>query len=100
MAKRVVVTKLAQITYNDVLEYLIANWGEIVTNNFIERFEEVCKALAKNPQIFPFKDKVKQVQYCVLTKHNVLYFKEVEEMIQILIIFDTRQNPEKLLSWL
>lgn len=100
MVKKVVITKLAQITYNDVLEYLIANWGETVTNDFIERFEEVYRAIAKNPQMFPFKDKVKQVQYCVLTKHNILYFKEVEEMIQILIIFDTRQNPKKLLGLL
>jgi len=96
MVKKVVITKLAQITYNNVLEYLIANWGDTVTNDFIERFEDVYKAIAKNPQMFPFKNKEKQVQYCVLTKHNILYFKEAEEMIQILIIFDTRQNPEKL----
>ena len=38
----------------------------------------------------------KQVRRCVLTKHNIIYFKEFPDRITILTVFDTRQNPKKL----
>jgi len=52
--------------------------------------------LAENPGIYPFISKVKKAQKCVLTTQNTLYFKETEDSIKILVIFDTRQNPETL----
>lgn len=74
------------------------NWGTTVTSNFIARFENLCELLSENPAIFPFINRSKQVQKCVLTKHNILYFKEYANSIKILTIFDTRQAPEKLAS--
>ncbi len=100
MAKEVILTPLAITNYEDIIAYLIANWGTVVTNNFIERFENICELLAENPDIFPFVSKTKQIQKCVLTKHNVIYFKETPDVIKILVLFDTRQDPDKLLSLL
>ena len=85
------------MNYEDIVDYLIANWGITVTNNFIERFESVCELLAENPDIYPFINKAKQIQKCVLTKHNIIYFKETTDAIKILVLFDTRQDPDKLL---
>ena len=36
------------------------------------------------------------MQKCLLTKHNMLYFRESDEIIEIITIFDTRQDPKKL----
>jgi len=36
------------------------------------------------------------VRKCVATKHNTVYFREEPNIIVILRIYDTRQNPDKL----
>ncbi|MGZ3874642.1 MAG: type II toxin-antitoxin system RelE/ParE family toxin [Mucilaginibacter sp.] len=96
MAKDVILTPIAQVNYENIIEYLLNNWGSNVTNNFIERFEKIANLLSEHPEIFPFTNKVKQIQKCVLTKHNILYFKNTPSAIKILTVFDTRQSPEKL----
>ena len=83
--------------YEQIVSYLVRNWGITAANNFIDRFREVIEILSENSEIFPFEDNVKRVQKCILTKHNILYFKETN-VIRIISIFDTRQNPKKLLS--
>jgi plasmid stabilization system protein ParE len=96
MAKEVVITQLAIEDYEHVTQYLTAKWGMNVANNFIDRFNEVLVLLSKNPGIYIFVDRVKKMQKCPLTKHNALYFIETEDMVKIVTIFDTRQDPEKL----
>ena len=96
MAKEVVISELAEMNYESILTYLYSDWGINVANNFVERFEEVCGHLEKNTSIYPFANKVKQIQKCVLTEQNALFFRESENVVEILMIFDTRQNPEKL----
>jgi plasmid stabilization system protein ParE len=96
MVKEVILTPLAVENYERILEYLISEWGIPTANNFIERFDQVRIILAKNTEIFPFENRVKQIQKCILTKHNILYFKETKREIKILTIFDTRQDPRKL----
>jgi plasmid stabilization system protein ParE len=98
MAKEVILTPLAATNYENIIDYLSAKWGLKVVNNFIERFETVCGFLAENSEIFPFVSKSKNIQKCVLTKHNVMYFVETTHAIKVLIVFDTRQEPAKLLS--
>jgi plasmid stabilization system protein ParE len=96
MAKEVILTPTATRNFLNITDYLTANWGINVTNNFIGRFEQVLILLAEDASIFLFVNKVKQIQKCILTKHNILYFKETDKEIKILVIFDTRQDPEKL----
>jgi len=96
MAKEVVITKLAIDDYDIVVGYLTGKWGINVANNFMDRFDEVVLLISKNTSIFPFVDPIKKMQKCVLTKHNMLYFIEKDEIIEIVTIFDTRQDPQKL----
>ena len=100
MAKEVVISELAEMNYESILTYLYSDWGINVANNFVERFEEVCSHLENNTSIYPFANKVKQIQRCILTEQNALYFKESENVVEILMIFDTRQDPKKLLKLL
>lgn len=96
MAKEVVLTHLAINDYETVINYLITEWGINVANSFIDRFDKVIILLSKNTSIYPFVDASKQMQKCVLTKHNVLYFIETDDLIKIITVFDTRQDPRKL----
>jgi len=96
MAREVILTPLAEINYEGVVKYLVNNWSTRVAENFITRFEKICELLVENPGIFPYYNKAQKIQKCVLTKHNVIYFKSTPNAIKILTIFDTRQNPDKL----
>lgn len=96
MAKQIILTPLAIKNYNQIIEYLLEHWGVGVTENFIKRVEEVEQLLSKQAQVYPFIHPSKKIQRCILTKHNTIYFREYEESIRILMIFDNRQDPSKL----
>ena len=96
MTKEVILSPRAERNYEHITDYVFNKWGSLATNKFISRFEESCVLIASNPDIYPFVNKVRQVRRCVVTKHNTVYFIEHEDIIKILTIFDTRQNPDKL----
>jgi len=96
MAKQVILAPIAEQDYENVLDYLFNKFGLTVMSNFIQRMEKVCELISIDPEIYPYLDKVKQIRKCVVTKHNVIYFKEYETTIRIITVFDTRQNPDKL----
>ncbi|WP_214072711.1 type II toxin-antitoxin system RelE/ParE family toxin [Mucilaginibacter sp. dw_454] len=96
MAREVVLTPTAKLDYYNVLDYLLFEWGDIAADNFIDRFEKVILLLATDTSIFQYFDISQKIQKCVLTRHNVLYFRATDEQVLVLMIFDTRQNPEKL----
>ncbi|MFD2873412.1 type II toxin-antitoxin system RelE/ParE family toxin [Mucilaginibacter ximonensis] len=96
MAKDVVLTPLAAEDFYNVLNYLTNKWGDEVVNDFLDRYEDVIALLADSAAIYPYFDIARKLQRCVLTKHNILYFRETEDSVLIFTIFDTRQNPEKL----
>jgi plasmid stabilization system protein ParE len=98
MAKKVILMPLAEANYDAIITYLLNAWNVKVANEFIGRLTQVIGYIAKNPQMYVFVDKVKRVQKCVLTKQNVIYFVETEDVIKILAIFDSRQSPDKLLN--
>ncbi|HEY5327645.1 MAG TPA: type II toxin-antitoxin system RelE/ParE family toxin [Mucilaginibacter sp.] len=98
MAKEVVLSPLAIINYENIINYLTVKWGTTVANNFVERFQIVIELLSDDSNIYSFIDKNKKIQKCVVTKHNVLYFRKTKDIVKIITVFDTRQNPDKLKS--
>ena len=98
MAKKVILMPLAEANYDTIITYLLIAWNVKVANEFIDRLTQVIGYIAGNPQMYAFVDDVKRVQKCVLTKQNVIYFVETDDVIKILAIFDSRQSPDKLLN--
>ena len=96
MTKEIILTPTASRNFSTIIDYVTYKWGINVAKNFIDRFEQVLILLADDPGMFQFVDQIKQVQKCIVTKHNILYFKETKEVIKIITIFDTRQDPKKL----
>jgi plasmid stabilization system protein ParE len=70
MAKEVILTPIAVKDLQNIIDYLNYKWGTSVVGNFVDRFEKVLALLSEDASIFPFVDTVKQIQKCVLTKHN------------------------------
>jgi len=96
MLRHIVWSLLAERDFANILEYLNKNWDEKVTNNFIDLTEEVIRQISVNPRQFPVIYKKEKIRKCVLTKHNTLFYRDSKSRVDILRIYDTRQDPKTL----
>jgi plasmid stabilization system protein ParE len=80
--------------YNLIVEYLLADWNEGVALQFIEIAEYKVQQLARHPHIGIASPRDNNIRSVLITKHNRLYYRALSaQIIEIVNIFDTRQNP-------
>jgi len=96
MPKQIIWAPLAENDLSAILEYLDKNWDSKVSANFIDLTENVIDQISINPRQFPIIFKRKRIRKCVLTKHNSLFYRESRSKVEILRIYDTRQDPDSL----
>ncbi len=94
MTKQIIWSPLSQKDFVLILDYLQNYWDNKVVQVFIEITERSIEQISNNPKQFPLINK--NVRKCVLTKHNTLYYRDSKESIDILRIFDNRQDPQKM----
>ena len=96
MSKQIVWSPLSENDFSGILNYLNKNWGEKIASHFIDLTESFLTQISINPRQFPVIYKKKKIRKCVLTKHNTLYYRNSKFQIDILRIYDTRQDPDNL----
>ena len=96
MPKPIIWSPLSENDFENILDYLDKNWGNPVASNFIELIENLLNQIAINPKQFPIFYKGKKVRKCVLTKNNSLFHRDGKTKIEILRIYNTRQDPNTL----
>ena len=97
MPKPVIWSPSSENDFENILSYLEKNWGTKVASNFIDLVENFINQISLNPKQFPVCYKRKKVRKSVLTKHNTLYYRDSKINIEILRIYDTRQDPNTLI---
>jgi plasmid stabilization system protein ParE len=96
MPKQIIWSPSAEGDFGNILEYLNQKWGEKVACQFIEITSTILLKISLKPKMFPLSNKKMKIRRCVVTKHNSIYYRESVTQIQILRIYDTRQDPDKL----
>jgi len=96
MPKPIIWSSLSENDFEIILDYLDKKWGNQVAFDFIELTENLLNQISINPKQFPVFYKRKKVRRCVLTKHNSLFYRDGKTKIEILRIYDTRQDPNTL----
>ena len=96
MSKKIVWSPLSMSDLAMILEYLNENWDEKVTNQFIDLTENNLEQISINPRQFPIIYKKEKIRKCVLTKHNTMFYRDSKSQVEILRIYDTRQDPNTL----
>jgi plasmid stabilization system protein ParE len=96
MPKPIIWSHLSETDFANILDYLNKNWDYKVAANFIDLTENIINQISINPKQFPICYKRKKVRKCVLTKHNTLFYRDGKVNIEILRIYDTRQDPDTL----
>ncbi len=95
MALQVVWTNNAIEDYRRLVDYLLTEWTLKVASDFITILEERIDTLRSFPNVGIASIKHPGIRSIVITKHNKLYYRKNANKIEILNIFDTRQNPSK-----
>ena len=98
MVRNVIISKLAERKLETLFEFLTANWSIKVKNDFIIKLDKYVSIIKTQPESFPSSEKDKGLRKCVITKQTTLFYRFDEKSIKIVTIFDTRQNPKKLIQ--
>ena len=96
MAKNVIWSPAAEKDLETVLDYLQSKWSNQVLNRFVNKIDDNIGLIIDDPKIFPLINHRLKIRKSVITKHNTLYYRETAKSIQIVRLFDSRQNPKKL----
>jgi plasmid stabilization system protein ParE len=96
MAKTVLLTPIAKDDLENVMTYLFENWSLNVLENFLALYEPKIATIADYPDRFPVIHQKSGLRKAVLTRHNIILYREKPDHIEVISVFDTRQNPVKL----
>lgn len=94
--KEIIWSPLAEEDLSAIAEYLFENWNVVVVNTFLDKIENRLNLIVKKPCLFPLIHAKLEIRKCVITKHNTLYYRVTQDCIEIVRLFDVRQQPEKL----
>lgn len=96
MSKPVIWSPSSEKDFISILNYLKMNWGITVERNFIDISEKLVIQISNNPRQFPLIQRKKKVRKCIITKHNTLFYRDKQKFVEIIRIYDTRQDPNQL----
>jgi hypothetical protein len=94
MAKKVIWSKRAITSFDRVIAYLNEDWTEKEILKFVNQTNKIIYLIQSNIVKFKSSEKV-DVYEVLITKHNLLIYKDSGDRIELLVFYDTRQNPKK-----
>ena len=92
----IVLSKLAAIKLDKLLNYLESEWSERVKNNYVEKFDQIANQLRTFSEIGQETELVKGLRRLVITKQTTIYYRYDNKHVKIATIFDTRMDPKKI----
>lgn len=96
MALQIIWSPAAEADLENVLNYLKENWSKRILIKFINKVEDTTALLVEDPALFPIINQELNIRKCVLTNQNTMFYRASKSKIEIIRLFDTRQNPKKL----
>jgi plasmid stabilization system protein ParE len=94
----VYLSELAESKLLKLSEYLLEEWNKKTRDKFIQKLTEKIDQISLQPDSCPQSSEFNGLYKCVVTKQTTFYYRINTELneIEIITIFDTRQNPDKL----
>ena len=87
-------TEHAASELEKTIQYLQTEFSDKEISKLLIKLEETLELISINPKIFPISDK-KGIQKAILLKYNSIYYREINNTVEILSFFSNRQNPKK-----
>ncbi|MCX2681987.1 type II toxin-antitoxin system RelE/ParE family toxin [Galbibacter sp. EGI 63066] len=95
---QVFLSELAESKLLRLSEYLLEKWNLKTRDKFIAKLTDKIKQISSQPDSCPKSNEYEGLYKCVVTKQTTFYYRILKQSneIEIITIFDTRQNPDKL----
>ena len=77
-----------------IITYLEDNWSEKEIRKFIQQLNDRIHLIKSYPRIFPSSPKSNKVRKAVLNKRTTIFYRVAPDVIELLSIFDSRQDPD------
>lgn len=94
MKREIRLSKRAMKKLDSLLVYLENEWSTKVKHNFILKLDKSLKQIQKLPDSFPESEKIRGLRKCVVTKQTTVFYRYSDTSIDVITIFDNRQNPK------
>jgi plasmid stabilization system protein ParE len=88
-------SKRADNSFDRIIEYLHAEWGEQVVQAFVRKTYDFLEILAEFPEIGSMQVQEKAIRGFVLITQVIVFYKVQGSSIILIDFFDTRQDPKK-----
>lgn len=95
MALEILWSKRASKKFDDIIDFLNANWGPKVTSTFVRKVYDFFDVLSEFEEIGTFENKEMNIRGFTIVKQVNVFYKIKKDKIIILNFFDNRQNPSK-----
>ncbi|MDD2387698.1 MAG: type II toxin-antitoxin system RelE/ParE family toxin [Bacteroidales bacterium] len=92
---KVLWTQEANKNLSIIIKYLEDNWTKKEIEKFLKKLNKHISIIQSQPDSFP-KTNNYNVRQSVVTKQITLYYSISQDTLNIVSLFDNRQDPQKL----
>lgn len=93
---QVIWTKEAQISFENIVDFLMASWTEKEASSFIDMVETTIFQIKKHPHMFKISEYDRQSREAFITKHTTMFYREIGNSIEIEYFWGNFQHSKKL----
>ena len=93
--REVVFSERALRELEEISLYLKHKFSIKTKNEFVDKVERLVLQLQKTPDLFP-KSELNNYHKAVIVKQVSVFYRFDDKKINIISVFDTRQNPKKI----
>ncbi len=97
---KVFLSPLAERKLDILLNHIIEEWGIGAKEKFIKEFKRTLDQVSSFPKSCPESLSIKGLRKCIITKQSSFYYRIKNSEIEIITIFDNRQDQNKVFEGL
>jgi plasmid stabilization system protein ParE len=93
---KVVWTQKAESSFVDIVEYLEVMWNVDIAVRFVDNVDQTIASIRKNPEMFKISDYDRVSRAAFITKHTTMFYRVLEDIIEIEFFWGNFDNPAKM----
>ncbi len=87
----------AKIRVKEIISYLSKEWSAKTAQDFTIILNNKVQNILSFPKSYPSIEDKPNVRRCVITNQVTLYYRIGHHELEVITLFDTRQDPDKLI---
>lgn len=86
----------ADKSFNGIVDYLLDIWNVEIATSFVDTVDYTIKLILKNPKMFKVSEYNSSSREAFITKHTTMFYRILEDTIEIEYFWGNFDNPEKI----